>query len=161
MIQRLDRTWFAPAPPESRPAPAREIEEGFAAQPMAKVVPRAPADAGVHRSRASSALGPTVSAVALPKQVLLPDGIQVIDDRSTWDAWLAGPAGPVLSRLQSYEPGRRLVLLGRPDGIDCSTVTVSRLHDEYRVAFDHDGGPAGGCAFVLSGADGARVVVED
>ena len=134
-------------------------------------MPRAPADAsrdeaesvaeGVSRFRASAALGPTVNAVPLPKRVQVPYGIQVIDDRPTWDAWLAGPAGPALSRLGSYEPGRRLVLVGRPGGIDCSTVTVSRLHDEYRVAFNHDGGPTGGCAFVLSGADGTAVVLED
>ena len=174
--RRSEREEFAPAPLESRPAP--EIEEAFAAteldtaragerkrhagtEPTAEIMPRAPADAPGFRSRASAALGPTVRAIALPRQVLLPDGIQVIDDRSTWDAWLAGPAGPALSRLGSYEPGRRLVLVGRPGGIDCSTLTVSRLHNEYHVAFHHDGGPTGGCAFVLSGADGIAVVLED
>ncbi len=134
-------------------------------------MPRAPADASrdaeeafaesVSRFRVSAALGPTVNAVSLPKRVQVPDGIQVIDDRSTWDAWLAGPVGPALSRLGSYEPGRRLVLVGRPGGIDCSTVTVSRLQNEYRVAFNDSGGPAGGCAFVLSGADGTAVVLQD
>ena len=124
-------------------------------------MPRAPADSRVSGSRGSAAPGPTVNAVPLPKQAQVPDGIRVIDDRSTWDALLAGPAGPALSRLGSYKPGRRLVLVGRPGGIDCSTVTVSRLQNEYRVAFHDDGGPAGGCAFVLSGADGTAVVLED
>ncbi len=133
-------------------------------------MPQAPADASrdaeeavaesVSRFRASAALGPTVNAVPLPA-AQVPDGIRVIDDRSTWDVWLAGPAGPALSRLGGYEPGRRLVLVGRPGGIDCSTLTVSRLQNEYRVAFNDSGGPAGGCAFVLSGADRTAVVLED
>jgi hypothetical protein len=188
---RSGRGEFAPAPPESRPAPAREIEKRIAATEQVAASagerkPRAPApmaepgrmaqapvdparndneeDAvaeSVSALRASAARGPTVNIVPLPKTVRVADGIQVIDDRETWDAWLAGPAGPALSRLGSHGPGRRLVLVGRPGGIDCSRVSVSLLQNEHRVAFHDGGGPASGCAFVLSGADGTEVLLEE
>jgi len=153
------------APPKAEafaPEPAGEAASDAkhrAPAPLAKPV-RA-ADAPGSRLRASA--GPVVTAVnavPLPGGTPAPQGLHVIDDRSTWDAWLAGPAGTALSRLGGYGPGRRLVLVGRPGGIDCSTVTVSRLRNEYRVAFHDGGGAASGCAFVLSDADGIAVVLE-
>ncbi len=99
-----------------------------------------------------------MQVVSLPSSVSVPDGVRVVEDRSTWDAWLAGPAGPALRQLEGFEAGRRLVLLGR--GIDCSTVRVSRVQDEVRVAFVDRGGATAGCAFVLSDSDGSTVVLE-
>ena len=110
--------------------------------------------------RASRALEQSVSTVPLPRNVVIPDGIRIVADRATWDDWLAGPAGPALGRLGGYEPGRRLVLVGRPDGIDCSALVVSRLQNEYHVGIGDDAGTASGCAFVLP-ADGAAVTLDE
>lgn len=147
------------APPK---AVATEDAEAFTPEPAGEAASDADATgAREMKHRASAAPVVTaVNAVPLPGGTPAPQGLHVIDDRSTWDAWLAGPAGTALSRLGGYGPGRRLVLVGRPGGIDCSTVTVSRLRNEYRVAFHDGGGAASGCAFVLSDADGIAVVLE-
>ncbi len=136
---------------EADPAPAND----YAPVPTARIFAES---ASGHR--ASRALEQSVSTVPLPRDVVIPDGIRIVADRATWDEWLAGPAGPALGRLGGYEPGRRLVLVGRPDGIDCSALVVSRLQNEYHVGISDDAGTASGCAFVLP-ADGAAVTLDE
>ena len=157
---------------EADPAPANDYapvptgrEKRRTPAPIA-VAPAAPGEEtrifaeSASGHRASRALEQSVSTVPLPRDVAIPDGIRIVADRATWDEWLAGPAGPALGRLGGYEPGRRLVLVGRPDGIDCSALVVSRLQNEYHVGIGDDAGTASGCAFVLP-ADGAAVTLDE
>ena len=156
---------FAPEPPA--PLKSRLVTTDARVREK-KQLPPAPAVAPVEAeetlagnasaSRASATGEASLRVVALPRSAAVPEGLRVVEDRSTWDAWLAGPAGPALRQLDGYEAGRRLVLLG--GGVDCSTVRVSRVQDEVRVAFVDRGGATAGCAFVLSDTDGSTVVLE-
>jgi hypothetical protein len=155
---------FAPEPAKSRLITTEpDVRAGEKKQPLPAPA-MAPGDAeqtlagNASAFRASATGEASLHVVALPRSAAVPEGLRVVDDRSTWNAWLAGPAGPVLRQLESYEAGRRLVLLG--GDIDCSTVRVSRVQDEVRVAFVDRGGATAGCAFVLSDTDGSTVVLE-
>jgi hypothetical protein len=163
-----------PAPPPARarhaPAPsvdAARIEEAPRA-PAAKREKedkgsRAPAFGFLEEDADASAVGSgrlaDLVVIALPPGVVVQEGIEVVEDRATWNAWLSGPAGGALSALGGFDPAQRLVLVGRGDGIDCASLEVRDVRDGYRVRT----APAGehsGCAFVLP-RDGRGVRLEE
>jgi len=96
-------------------------------------------------------------AVELPATALPPEGLTVLDTRSDWEAWLAGPAGPALSELGAPDPAKRLVIVGRATGLDCSGARVARLENRYSLRLN--AGSSSGCALLLP-RDGLSIDLE-
>jgi negative regulator of sigma E activity len=99
-----------------------------------------------------------VPVVELPAEAAVEEGVRIVDRPADWEARLAGPAGPALSGLGGYDARRRLVLVGRADGVDCSSLTVRRDERGYRVRLARSGASAG-CALLLP-RDGLPVALE-
>jgi hypothetical protein len=99
-----------------------------------------------------------VPVVDLPAGVSIADGLQIVDDPVDRAAWLDGPAGSALARLGAGDGERRLVLVGRAGGADCSSLTVRRAETGYRVHLGQAGASAG-CALLLP-RDALAVVLE-
>lgn len=99
-----------------------------------------------------------VRVVELPADASIEDGIRIIEHPADWEAWLAGPAGPALSGLGGYDAGRRLVLIGRSGGVDCSSLTVRQDERGYRVRFPRAGASAG-CGLLLP-RDGLPIALD-
>jgi hypothetical protein len=95
--------------------------------------------------------------VELPATAAPPEGLTVLDTRPDWDAWLAGPAGPVLSELGSPDPAKRLVVIGRAAGLDCSRLRLARLENRYSLLLTV--GSSVGCALLLP-RDGLPISLE-
>ena len=138
-----------PAPPEVDADVAEPEQEGAAERFAKKTAP----------SRAQAAAGDAKlpRVVELPATAAPPEGLTVLDTRPDWDAWLAGPAGAALSELGRPDPARRLVVVGRAAGLDCSGLRVAHLENGYTLRLA--AGSAAGCALLLP-RDGLPVSLE-
>lgn len=144
-----------------QPSAAGEFAPAPAAAPELPQEAPGRIDSVAKRRLAAQPLEQPVTAVALPRDVSIPDGVRIVADRASWPDWLRGPAGKAVGRLgeEEVEAEGRLVLVGRSAGIDCAGLRVVRAGDEYRIRVDDDRGPATGCAFVLP-ADGLAIRLE-
>jgi hypothetical protein len=109
------------------------------------------------RTHAAAADANLSHVVELPATAAPPEGLTVLDTRPDWDAWLAGPAGPVLSELGSPDPAKRLVVIGRAAGLDCSRLRLARLENRYSLLLTV--GSSVGCALLLP-RDGLPISLE-
>jgi hypothetical protein len=136
----------------------RSIDSAKKAKGYARTAGATEAYAGVERSEADSPSIVEPFVVDLPADLSIVDGMRVIDERAAWEGELAGPAGSALVRLGGYDARRRLVVIGRSGGVDCSALRVLRDELGYRVWLAA-AGASPGCAFLLP-RDGLAVSLE-
>jgi hypothetical protein len=143
------------AEPQRIPSRQKKAERAVKAAAPTEAFSRAEVSADLE-GVASQALD--VPVVELPADASIENGIQIVDRADEWETWLAGPTGPALSGLGGYDADRRLVLVGRPSGADCSSVTVQQDERGYRVRLARAGVSAG-CALLLP-RDGLPVALD-
>jgi hypothetical protein len=142
---------------EPQPTPGREKKGERAAKPAAptEALSRSDVSADLEGFAAQAV---DVRVVELPADASIENGIRIVDRAEEWEAWLAGPTGPALSSLGGYDVDHRLVVIGRPGGVDCSSLTVWQDGLGYRVRLARAGASVG-CALLLP-RDGLPVALD-